>query len=146
MNKLLQPVLETRPDGRVGTDGDARKVLTNLARYLRRLHQALVQVERRQYEKAWGPVDAGRLLQLLTRHPDFAWLHALSERMVEIDEMLDLEQVTAQEVRMARGMVETLLALNENGETDFSRRYFAALHNDPAIVIAHVDVMRALGG
>ena len=123
---------------------DTRKMIDTLARSLRRLHQSLVQVTRREYEKEWGSVDTGQLLQLLTRHPDFAWLHALSEMMVDIDEILDLERITANDARAARDAVEKLLTLKEGKDSDFSSRYFDALHHDPAVVIAHVDVLRAL--
>ncbi|OWW21358.1 hypothetical protein [Noviherbaspirillum denitrificans] len=135
MNTLHHPVIDTV---------DTRKALLNLSRSLRRLHQALVQLARRAYEKEWGAVDSGQLLQLLTRHPDFDWLHALSELMVDIDEILDLDQLTARDLKTAHDAVEQLLTLQEGNVTGFSSRYFAALHDDPAIVIAHVDVLRAL--
>ncbi|HZW20848.1 hypothetical protein [Noviherbaspirillum sp.] len=135
MNTLHHPVVD---------HPDVRKALVNLTRSLRRLHQALVQTAQREYEKKWGTVDAGQMLQLLTRHPDFAWLHALSEMMVDIDEILDLEQPAARDAQTAYDAVETLLILKEGNGSDFSSRYFAALHADPAVVIAHVDVLRAL--
>jgi hypothetical protein len=124
---------------------DNRKALSDLTHALRGLHQALVQVVRREYEKQWGAVDPGQLLQLLTRHPDFDWLHALSEMMVGIDEMLDLEQLTPAEVRTAYDTVEQMLAPGENAPSGFSSRYLAALQDDPALVIAHVGVRRVLG-
>lgn len=135
MDTLHHPVVDTP---------NVRKALVNLTRALRRLHQALVQTARREYEKEWGAVDAGLLLQLLTRHPDFAWLHALSEMMVDIDEVLDLERLTSRDAHTAYEAVEKLLILKEGNGSDFSSHYFAALHGDPAVVIAHVDVLRAL--
>ena len=135
MNTLHRPLVE---------HPDVRKALVNLTRSLRRLHQALVQTAQREYEKEWGAVDAGQLLQLLTRHPDFAWLHALSEMMVDIDEILDLEQLSSRDAHTAYEAVEKLLILKEGNGSDFSSRYFASLHDDPAVVIAHVDVLRAL--
>jgi len=135
MNTLHHPVVD---------HPDVRKTLVNLTRSLRRLHHALVRTAQREYEKKWGGVDAGQLLQLLTRHPDFAWLRALSELMVDIDEVLDLEQLAARDAQAAYDAVETLLILKEGNGSDFSSHYFAALHDDPAVVIAHVDVLRAL--
>lgn len=58
MDMLHHPVVETP---------GVRKALLNLTRSLRRVHQALVQTARRGYEREWGAVDAGQLLQLLTR-------------------------------------------------------------------------------
>lgn len=123
---------------------DNRKALHDLAHSLRGLHQALVQVVRHEYEKEWGAVDPGQLLQLLTRHPGFDWLHTLSEMMVDIDEMLDLDQLKSEEVRAVFEGVEQLLAPGESTASEFSSRYLAALQSDPAVVIAHVGVRRAL--
>ena len=145
MNDPHFPVLN--PEAREAAAGsimDTRKALGDLTRSLRRLHHALVQVVRRDYEKSWGAVDAGQLLQLLTRHPDFAWLHALSETMVDIDELHDLEKLTARDARTAFEAVDKLLTPGEGTTSDFSFRYFAALQIEPAVVIAHVDVRRAL--
>ena len=123
---------------------DNRKALSDLTHSLRGLHQALVQVVRREYEKQWGTVDPGQLLQLLTRHPDFEWLHVLSEMMVDIDEMLDRGQLAYEEVRTAYETIEKMLVPGEGVASDFASRYLAALQNDPALVIAHMDVRRVL--
>jgi hypothetical protein len=123
---------------------DNRQALSDLTHSLRHLHQALVQVARRDYEKEWGPVDPGQLLQLLTRHPGFDWLHTLSEMMVDIDEMLDEEEITRDDVRAAFKEVEAMLVPKEGAASDFSVRYLAALQNDPELVMAHMAVRRAL--
>ncbi len=123
---------------------DKRKALSDLTHSLRSLHQALVQVVRREYEKEWGAVDPGQLLQLLTRHPDFDWLHTLSEMMVDIDEMLDQDQLTSEDVSAVYGTVEKMLAPGEGAASGFSARYLTALQNDPALVIAHVTVRQVL--
>jgi hypothetical protein len=121
-----------------------RKALNDLTHALRDLHQALVQVVRREYERQWGAVAPGQLLQLLTRHPDFDWLHVLSEMMVEIDEMLDQDQPTSEDAQAVYEAVEKMLAPGESVPSGFSARYLAALQNDPALVIAHMDVRRIL--
>ncbi|RZI40297.1 hypothetical protein EGT07_24790 [Herbaspirillum sp. HC18] len=123
---------------------DNRRALSDLTHALRSLHQALVQVVRREYERQWGAVDAGQLLQLLTRHPDFDWLHALSEAMVDIDEMLDQDQLTSEDVRAVYKAVEKMLAPGDSAVSDFSARYLAALQHDPALVIAHMAVRQTL--
>jgi hypothetical protein len=123
---------------------DNRKALSDLTHSLRGLHRALVHTEQREYEKEWGAVNPGELLQLLTRHPDFDWLHALSEMMVDIDEMLDLDQLTSENVRTVYGQVEKMLEPGESVASGFSARYLAALQRDPALVIAHVAVRRVL--
>jgi hypothetical protein len=123
---------------------DNRKALGDLTRSLRDLHQALVQVARREYERQWGAVDSAQLLQLLTRHPDFDWLHALSELMVDIDEMLDRDQPRSEDVGVVRDALEKMLAPGESAGSGFSTRYVAALQHDPALVIAHMGVRRIL--
>ena len=123
---------------------DNRKALSDLTQALRGLHQALVQGARREYERQWGEVGPGQLLQLLTRHPDFDWLHVLSETMVDIDEMLDQERLTSEDVRTVYEDVEKMLAPGESAVSGFSARYVAALQNDPALGIAHMGVRRIL--
>lgn len=123
---------------------DNRKALGDLTHALRALHQALVQVVRREYERQWGSVAPGQLLQLLTRHRDFDWLHDLSEMMVEIDEMLDHDPLTSEDVRAVYEAVEKMLAPGESVTSGFSARYLAALQNDPALIIAHTGVRRIL--
>jgi hypothetical protein len=124
---------------------DNRKALSDLTQALRGLHLALVQVVRREYEKQWGAVAPGQLLQLLTRHPDFDWLHVLSEMMVEIDTMLEQDQLTSEDVRAVHEAVEKMLTPGESAASGFPARYLAALQNDAALVIAHMDVRRILG-
>ncbi|KIF83452.1 hypothetical protein TSA66_02875 [Noviherbaspirillum autotrophicum] len=104
----------------------------------------MVQVVRREYERQWGAVAPGQLLQLLTRHRDFDWLHDLSEMMVEIHEMLDHDPLTSEDVRAVYEAVEKMLAPGESVTSGFSARYLAALQNDPALVIAHTGVRRIL--
>lgn len=135
---------DTLEDRKGPTIMDNRQALTDLTRALRGLHHALVQVVRLEYEKVWGEVDAGQLLQLLTRHPDFAWLHALSEMMVDIDEMIDQDALSSEEVRTAYAEVRKMLIPGEGVKSEFSSRYLAALQNDPALAIAHVGVRRVL--
>jgi hypothetical protein len=121
-----------------------RKALSDLTHALRGLHQVLVQGERSEYEKQWGPVAPGQLLQLLTQHPDFDWLHSLSEMMVDIDEMLDQDQLAVADVQAAREAVEKLLAPGENAPSGFSARYLAALQSNPTLVMSHMAVRRSL--
>lgn len=123
---------------------DNRKALSDLTHSLRSLHQALVQVVRREHEREWGAVDPGQLLQLLTRHPDFDWLHALSEMIVDVDEMLDQDQLRFEDVRAVYAAVEKMLAPGESAASGFSARYLTALQHDPALVIAHMGVRRVL--
>jgi len=46
------------------------------------------ETERIAYEQVRGRVSSGELLQLVIEHEQFAWLHRISELVVQIDEML----------------------------------------------------------
>ncbi len=65
------------------------KRVGELRRALLRLHKTLLDSERGVYEQLYGRVSSWELLQLVINHQHFAWLHAISEFIVRIDEMLD---------------------------------------------------------
>lgn len=122
-----------------------KNTLHRLTRALRDLHRSLVEVERNNYEREWGPVgDGGQLLQLLTRHPQFDWLHQLSEFIVDIDELADQQIVTDSDVCAIARQANALLTVSEDDSSDFSRRYVALLQDHPALVMAHANVRRVL--
>jgi hypothetical protein len=107
---------------------------------LLRLHKALLETERQDYEQVHGRVSSGELLQLVINHVQFAWLHAISELVVRIDEMLDAEEpATADEAGLLLAQARALLKSSETGD-EFERRYYAALQREPAAVLAHREV------
>jgi hypothetical protein len=121
-----------------------RQRLTNLGRALLRLHKALLDDERLAYERVYGQVTGGELLQLVINHEQFAWLHSISELIVRIDEMLDAEEpMTSADAESLFTQARTLLKPSEDG-TDFERKYYAALQLDPDIVLAHREVTKIL--
>jgi hypothetical protein len=76
--------------------------------------------------------------------PWFAWLHALSGLIVRIDEGVGRESnATMADAVALVDQVGQLLTASEAGD-GFSRRYFEALQRQPAVVLAHADVRRAL--
>jgi hypothetical protein len=119
-----------------------RQRLTNLGRALLRLHKALLDDERLAYERVYGQVTGGELLQLVINHEQFAWLHSISELIVSIDEMLDAEEpMTSADAESLFTQARTLLKPSEDG-TDFECKYYAALQRDPDIVLAHREVTK----
>jgi hypothetical protein len=121
-----------------------RQELTNLRRALLRLHKALLDDERLAYERVYGQVTGGELLQLVINHEQFAWLHSISELIVSIDEMLDAEEpMTSADAESLFTQARTLLKPSEDS-TDFERKYYAALQRDPDIVLAHREVTKIL--
>jgi hypothetical protein len=122
----------------------ARQRLTNLRRALLRLHKALLDDERLAYERVYGQVKSGELLQLVINHEQFAWLHSISELIVSIDEMLDAEEpATDADAESLLTQTRALLKPSEEGAA-FERKYYAALQRDPDIVLAHREVTKTL--
>jgi len=127
------------------TSSDAREALGMLSKALRDVHRALVNTAKKEYEREWGPVsEGGQLLQLLTRHPQFDWLHHLSELMVIIDELMDEETVSEADRCAVFAQTKSLIAPSETDSSDFSRRYITLLQHDPILVMAHAHVQRIL--
>jgi len=130
--------------------GDHRARLHELRRALVRLHKALVDFERVEYERVHGRASKGELLQALIRDPWFAWLRPLSELVVRIDEMLDeVEPPVEGDLRSVIHHTRSLLTPTEEqpeqGAPPFGSRYYEALQRDPAVVLAHAEVARLLG-
>ena len=134
---------ETTLDGGPAAE-DALRRLRELRRGLLHLHKALLDGEREWYEQAHGAVSSGELLQLVISHEQFAWLHAVSELIVRIDELLDADEpATAGEARSLVAQARALLTPDASG-TEFQRKYYAAIQREPAVVLAHRDVTKIL--
>jgi hypothetical protein len=110
---------------------------------LLRLHKILLDAEREAYERVYGQVTSGELLQLVIGHEQFAWLHSVSELIVRIDELLDADDSAADGAEALLAQTGQLLRPSEEGE-EFGRRYFDALQRDPAAVLAHGEVTKLL--
>lgn len=123
----------------------ARARLRELRSKLLQLHKVLLEDARVTYEMDRGRVGSNAsLLQLVINDPWFAWLHAVSELIVRIDQATepDSPATDADAVALVDD-VEALLTASESGD-GFQRRYFEALQRQPAVVLAHADVRRTL--
>ena len=123
----------------------ARQRLMDLRHGLLRLHKTLLDSERVSYERANGRIQSrGEFFQLVIGNPWFAWLHRLSELVVQIDEMLDAEE-TATAIDAIKLMDRARMLLKPSEEGDgFAKRYFDALQRDPDVVLAHAAVKKLL--
>jgi hypothetical protein len=121
------------------------KLLKESRDRLLRLHKVLLDRERANYEKVHGRVDRSHdLLQLVINHEQFAWLHTLSELVVRIDEMFDMDEpITESDGSALLDEVRQLLRPTEEG-TGFGKQYYDAMQDDPDIVLAHADIMKLL--
>jgi hypothetical protein len=134
---------EQTPQSTDAPPGDAIERLRRFRRTLLHLHKVLLEDERAAYERVHGQVNSGELLQLLISHEQFAWLHAISELVVEIDEMFDADEpITLESAASVLASAAKLLTPSEAGN-EFERKYFAALQREPDAVLAHREA-RAL--
>jgi catechol 2,3-dioxygenase len=109
------------------------------------LHKVLLDDTKAAYELDRGRIPSNAtLLQLVINDPWFAWLHSLSELVVRIDEVMEVDAPATDADAVALiEQVDRLLTASENGE-GFQRRYYEALQRQPAVVLAHADVRRLL--
>jgi hypothetical protein len=110
------------------------------------LHKTLMDSERTAYEAVFGKVTSNqRFLELLLKDPWFAWLHAISELIVLIDEAMEAEDPPLSPVDAAKltEQVRSLLKTSETG-IGFEKQYFDALQRDPDVVLAHAEVAKLL--
>jgi hypothetical protein len=120
----------------------AREKLVALRLALLRLHKTLLEMERREYQRVNGQVSAGELFRLVIDHPQFAWLHNISEFVVRLDEALAAEApITPQDTSIAITLARKMFAPSESGD-NFQKKYFDAIQLDPAVVMEHAELAR----
>lgn len=123
---------------------DIRQQLEDLRRGLLKVHKALLDDARIRYEREQGRIEgSGALLQLVLNDPWFAWLHPLSELVVQIDELLAADEPTAADGDLLLSQARTLMRPDENGD-GFHRRYHRAIQDVPDVLIAHVALGKFL--
>lgn len=117
--------------------------LTTLRNGLLRLHKSLLDSERAVYERDIERISSpGHFLNLLLNDPWFAWLRELSQLIVVVDEILDLEEPPSPgDALRLISQARELVSPAENGE-QFARRYWEAMQRDPGAVLAHRDMIR----
>ena len=141
-----EPAVAVNADESTPAMTDAMRArLRELRSRLLNLHKVLLDDAKAAYEMDRGRVRSNAsLLHLVINDPWFAWLHPLSELVVRIDETIEPGSPAAETDGAALvEQIERLLSPAESGEV-FARRYFEALQRQPAVVLAHADVRRAL--
>jgi hypothetical protein len=107
---------------------------------LLRLHKALIDAERGEWEKSRGPATGNELLKALIDDPFFAWLRPFSGLIVEIDEALAGDAAVSE--ADARAYVERareLVAVDEGDEPTVNR-YDRVCRRDPGVLLLHVEL------
>jgi hypothetical protein len=119
----------------------------NAARHaLLNLHKVLLDAQRQRYEKQHGRVGStGEMLQLVISDENFAWLHPISELIVQIDQASDDAQtpLTPQAATALLGQIRVLLTPDES-TAGFPGRYYQAIQADPNVSFAHGQVITAM--
>ena len=108
---------------------------------LLRLHQSLLDWQRRAYERLHGRMSATELLQVVLHDPEFAWLRPISEIIVHIDQMLADEGTADEDAILVQ--VRALASPDEEG-TPYAQRYLQAIQESPDAVLAHKDLLALL--
>src|SRR5213082_4072996 len=86
-----------------------KPALLETASALREVHRALVEATRASYERDVGPAGGpGQMLKLLTEDPYFAWLHPMSELIVDLDSLLTQELLPSGTVGGVRVEIDRL--------------------------------------
>ena len=117
--------------------------LREVRKGLLHLHQTLLDMERKSFERTHGRVTSGEFLQLVINHEQFAWLRLVSALVVQIDEMLDADEPVADAdvINLTKG-ARQLFTASDNEE--FRDKYQSALQREPDVVMAHSALMSLL--
>jgi len=127
---------------REGDDSGAREKMVALRGALLRLHKALLEMERRDYEREHGVVNTGELFRLVVDDVQFSWLHNISEFVVRLDEALTGKAALhSADAETAFDLARKMFTPTESGDA-FQKQYFAAIQRDPAVVMEHAELAR----
>jgi hypothetical protein len=106
-----------------------------LRQSLLELHREIVALERREYERRVGTVNAAQFLQVLIEDEAYAWLHPLAALIVQMDEEPQAEAAIVE----ARALIKPDFV-----GTPFQQRYAWLVEQSPEVAFAHGAVMQVL--
>jgi hypothetical protein len=115
--------------------------LNQLHSELLELHKALLDFEKGKYEAVYGKIATPyQYLDIVIKHPAFAWLRTLSEAIVTADG-LDREDIRKQDEEI-KSSIKRLLDLTNTEE--FGQKYSLAVNESADVAYAHAKVMKSL--
>jgi hypothetical protein len=119
--------------------------LDELRGALLELHKAILHAQQVLYEREHGRVESsGELLQLVVRHPDFAWIRALSALIAQLDTWAEPESTARdQEIASVLAALHTLIQ-PDGTNAEFTTRYWPLLEAVPEALVAHVRLWRLI--
>ena len=120
-----------------------RERLVALRNGLLKLHKELLDSERSIYERDVARITSpGQFLRLLLEDPYFEWLRELSQMVVLIDETIEWEDpATGADADRLVAQARALVAPSDQGR-GFAKQYYEAMQRDPAVVMAHSDMLK----
>jgi hypothetical protein len=104
------------------------------------LHRALLEEERRAYEKTHGRQTGAEFLQTLISDPAFAWLGPLTTLIVRLDELDDEENPEAE--RSAPSKAARALLVEQ--ESEFRSRCAELVQRSPDVAFAYAAARRTV--
>lgn len=126
---------------------ETRTRLSRVRHALLRLHKALLDDARVEFERARGRIESsGQFLQLVLNDEWFAYLRPLSALVVQIDELLDAEEATEREADALVAQSRAMLRPDEGGPEGLGEKYRAALQRSPDVVLAHGEAAKLFDG
>lgn len=124
------------------TQESRRAGLRALRAALLKSHKEIIQYDRGEYERLYGPIPAGLFVQIVTEDSYFRWLDPLSRLIVEIDEELDGGEHHDATCAAVAAAAERLFS--SQGDPAFRQRYHEALQDEPAVTVAHGQLMSVI--
>ncbi|XWK86197.1 MAG: hypothetical protein U7127_18480 [Phormidium sp.] len=119
--------------------------LRELRQTLLRLHKALLDSERVEYEQFHGRIkSSNEFFQLVIGDEWFSWLRPISQFIIQIDEFLgSKEPVTLNEANQLLEQARVLIQPCAEG-TLLEKQYFRAIQRDPDIAFMNAEVTKML--
>jgi hypothetical protein len=103
------------------------------------LHKGILGAERRGHERIHGALSSAEFLQIVSDPLRYGWLKPLNELILAFE--ADEEERPPPDELLAR--TQELLAPPKE-KTPFGRRYLSLMQREPALVLAHSEVMKLL--
>lgn len=119
--------------------------LSELRLALLRMHKALLEVQRIEYERYNGRVEGGlALFNLVANDAAFAWLRPLTTLIVQFDEKVEgKEPLAAADAKLLREEARALME-PDRYSAGFQGGYDRAIQGTPDVLIMHTKLLKLL--
>ena len=108
-------------------------------RALLAVHKAVLAAERDQIERVHGRLSNAAFLQLVSDPVRYGWLKPLSELILAFEEDEEDRLPEAELLDRTRRLLRP-----PKDKTPFGRRYVSLMQREPALVLAHRDLLREI--